>query len=199
MTTSVTASGADAQRLERIVRASPRLMQVLEGLRDLAMPDWWVVSGGVYQTVWNALTGRDATYGIKDWDAVYFDPDVSWDAEDVWIKRAAAYFPAPLDAQVEVRNQARVHLWFEDKFGEPYAPLHSAAESLERFVCPAFSIGVRLEADDSLSIAAPFGLDDIFAMRLRPNPLRGLAKGWARTTGSAAARWPEVEIVEPER
>lgn len=186
----------DEERLIGIVRASPRLMTVLEGLRALAMPDWWVVSGGVYQTVWNALTGRDAHYGIKDWDAVYFDPDTSWDAEDVWIRRAAAHFPPPLDEQVEVRNQARVHLWFEQKFGEPYAPLHSAAQSLERFVCPAFSVGVRLEPDDRISVAAPFGLDDVFAMRLRPNPLRGRAKGWERTTSSAAARWPEVTIVE---
>jgi len=187
----------DHRRLEQIVRASPSLMTVLRGLREIAMPDWWVVSGGVYQTVWNSLTGRAPDYGIKDWDAIYFDPDTSWDAEDVWIRRAAAYFPAPLSDMVEVRNQARVHLWFEDKFGEPYAPLTSAAESLERFVCPAFSVGVRLEPDDSLAIAAPFGLDDVFAMRLRPNPVRGLARGWERTTSSAAARWPEVTIVEP--
>ena len=187
----------DEQRLEQIVRASPPLMAVLHGLRDLAMPEWWVVSGGVYQTVWNSLTGRAPDYGIKDWDAIYFDPDTSWDAEDVWIKRAAAWFPAPLSEMVEVRNQARVHLWFEGKFGEPYAPLNSAAESLERFVCPAFSVGVRLEPDDNLTVAAPFGLDDVFAMRLRPNPARGLANGWARTTSSAAARWPEVTIVEP--
>lgn len=186
-----------ADELEAIVRASPRVMTVLEGLREVGLPDHWLASGGVYQTVWNALTGRDPDHGIKDYDAVYYDPDPSWDAEDVWIKRVAAHFAPPLNETVEVRNQARVHLWFEAKFGEPYAELHSAAECLERFVCPAFSVGVRLEEDGRLSIAAPFGLDDIFDMRLRPNPRRPLATGWERVTTSAKARWPEAVIVEP--
>jgi len=188
---------SDEERLIGIVRASPRLMAVLEGLRELAMPDWWVVSGGVYQTVWNAVTGREPDYGVKDYDSIYFDPDTSWDAEDAWIRRAAAHFQPPLSEMVEVRNQARVHLWFENKFGEPYAPLANAAESLERFVCPAFSVGVRLEPDDTISIAAPYGLEDVFAMRLRPNPTRPLAGGWGRVTASAKSRWPECEIVGP--
>ena len=186
-----------ADRLEEIVRASPRVMTVLEGMREVGLPDAWLVSGGIYQTVWNAVTGRDADYGIKDYDAVFFDPDTSWDAEDVWIKRVAAHFGPPLDALVEVRNQSRVHLWFEGKFGEPYAPLRDGSECLERFVCPAFSVGVRLEGDGSLSVAAPFGLDDVFDMRLRPNPNRPLATGWDRVTASAKARWPECQVVGP--
>ena len=183
--------------LEAIVRASPRVMAVLEGLRAVELPDHWLASGGVYQTVWNALTGRDPDYGIKDYDAVYYDPDPSWDAEDVWIKRVAARFAPPLSELVEVRNQARVHLWFEAKFGEPYAELHSAAECLERFVCPAFSVGVRLSPEGRFEIAAPFGLDDVFAMRLRPNPNRPLATGWERVTTSAKARWPQAMVIAP--
>lgn len=183
--------------LQAILRANTALMGVMETARDLAMPDWLIVSGAVYQNAWNHITGRPADYGVKDYDLVYFDPDTSWDAEDVFIRRAAAAYPAPLNELVEVRNQARVHLWFEGKFGEPYEPLTSSAHALERFVCPAFSVGARLEPDGALTIEAPFGLDDLFAMRLRPNPLRGLAKGWARVTESAKARWPEVEVVGP--
>jgi hypothetical protein len=183
--------------LAEIVRASPRVMTVLEGLREIGLPDHWLVSGGVYQTVWNALTGRDPDYGIKDYDAVYFDPDDGWDAEDVWIRRAAAFFDPPLNELVEVRNQARVHLWFEGKFGEPYAPLRNGSECLERFVCPAFSVGVRLSREGRLEVAAPFGLDDVFAMRLRPNPLKPLATGWERVTKSAKGRWPECAVVGP--
>lgn len=181
------------QRLIGILRASPTLMRVMEGLRDLDPPDWRLVSGCVYQTVWNAATGRDPDYGLKDYDAVYFDPDTGWDAEDVWIKRVASAFPPPLDAMVEVRNQARVHLWFEQKFHEPYAPLTHTDEALERFVCPAFAVGVRLERDGRISLAAPFGLDDLFALRLRANPRRPInPEGFARVAASVRARWPEV-------
>src|SRR5690606_34510956 len=105
-------------RLKTIVRADPRLMQVLETVRGLGLNDWRVFSGAVYQSVWNAVTGRPAGYGIRDYDLGYFDPDVSWDAEDAVIRRVAAAFEPPFRDMVEARNQARVHLWFEGKFGE---------------------------------------------------------------------------------
>ena len=185
------------QRLEAIVRGSDSLMTVMRLTRDLDLPDWLIVSGAVYQKVWNHLTGRDPDYGIKDYDIAYFDDaDTSYEAEDVHIRRAATHFPPPFDQQVEVRNQARVHLWFEAHFGEPYEPLHSSAEALGRFVAPCFSVGIRLEADDSLTIAAPFGLEDLFSMTIRPNPTRGLAKGWGKVIASARGRWPEITVVE---
>lgn len=185
-------------RLIEIVRADPGLMHVLRGVRDLDLPDWRVVSGAVYQSVWNARTGRPAGYGIKDYDLAYFDAaDVSYDAEDVVIRRVAAAFDEPFRSQIEVRNQARVHLWFENRFGEPYEPLHSTDAALSRFVAPAFGVGVRLETDDAITVAAPFGLEDVFALTLRPNPHRPLAKGWSRAVENARARWPELTVVEP--
>jgi hypothetical protein len=184
-------------RLDQILRASPRLMRVLAIARDLSLPDWRIVSGAIYQTVWNSLTGRDPDYGLKDYDLFYFDGSaISYEAEDVDIRRAAAAYPAELSPLVEVRNQARVHLWFEAHFGEVYEPLTRTDEALARFVAPAFAVGARLEADGRLDIAAPFGLDDLFAMRLSPNPRRGLARGWDKVVASAQARWPEV-TVEP--
>jgi hypothetical protein len=184
-------------RLEEIVRETPSLMEVLQRARDLDLPDWLIFSGAVYQRVLNRLTGRDADYGIKDYDLGYFDAaDISYEAEDVVIRRVAAAFEPPLREMVEVRNQARVHLWFEGKFGEPYTPLSSSAEALTRFVSSTFAVGVRFRPDDQLEIIAPFGLEDLFALRLRPNPLRR-TNGFARTAASATARWPEL-AVEPD-
>ena len=185
-------------RLATIVRDNPELMQVLTTVRGLGLPDWRVFSGAVYQAVWNAQTRRPVGYGIKDYDLGYFDPDTSWDAEDVVIKRVAAAFDAPLRDLVEVRNQARVHLWFEARFGEPYDALPDTDTALSRFVAPAFAVGVRLEADDTISIAAPFGLEDVFSMTLRPNPDRPLARGWDKTVASARSRWPELTVIAPE-
>lgn len=183
-------------RLTEIVRADAGLMHVLTVMRELNLPDWRLFSGAVYQAVWNAQTGRPVGYGIKDYDIGYFDADTSWDAEDVVIKRVAAVFEPSLRDQVEVRNQARVHLWFEDKFGEPYDPLTCTDDAPARFVAPAFAVGVRLEADDAISVVAPFGLEDVFAMTIRPNPTRGLAKGWERVIANARGRWPEITVVD---
>lgn len=185
-----------AQHLAILIAGSPTVMQVLTVVRSLDLPDWRLFSGAVYQTVWNALCGREADYGVKDYDIGYFDPDLSWEAEDAVIRRAAAGFEPGLAAKVELRNQGRVHLWFEQKFGEPYAPLTRTDEALARFICPAFAVGVRLEADDSLTVSAPFGLLDVFTMRLRRNPARAVSdEAFHRVATSAQARWPEAEIV----
>ena len=185
-------------RLIDIVQGVPTTLSVLRVVRDLDLPDAMIFSGAIYQPVWNHLTGRAPDYGIKDYDVAYHDAsDTSYEAEDAVIQQVAAAFEPPLRDLVEVRNQARVHLWFADRFGadEPYPPLMCSADALERFVATAFCVGVRMEADDSLSVFAPFGLDDLFALYLRPNPLRVKgAGGWARTTGSAKARWPEITI-----
>jgi hypothetical protein len=181
-------------RLIAHVRSSPTLMTVLDVLRRQGLPDVFVMSGAVYQTAWNALTGRPPDYGIKDYDVGYFDPDTSYEAEDAVVRQIAAAFDEPLRSKVEVRNQARVHLWFPAKFGAPYEPLTDTAEALQRFVCPAFAVGVRLEDDGELTIAAPLGLEDLFGMRLRANPLRGAAADWDRIITSVTTRWPEAVV-----
>jgi hypothetical protein len=185
------------ERLTAIVHAAPSLMRVLTTVRALDLPDPLVMSGAVYQLVLNQLTGRDPDYGVRDYDLGYFDAtDISYEAEDVVIRRVAAAFDEPLTTMIEVRNQARVHVWFEAHFGEAYTPLSCTAEALERFVAPMFAVGVRLEADGRLSIAAPFGLADLFQLRLRPNPLRPYG-GFERIAANVVRRWPEVRIERP--
>jgi hypothetical protein len=182
------------ERLTEIVRATPPLMQVLLVARHLRLPDWLVFSGAVYQPVLNHLTGRPPDFGIKDYDFGYFDAsDLSYEAEDEVIRQVRAAFDEPLRSMVEVRNQARVHLWFEAKFGEPYTPLSCTPRALERFASATFAVGVRLESDDRLHIVAPFGLADPFALRLRPNPRRRTV-GFARAAADVRRRWPEVVV-----
>ena len=114
-------NAADQQRrFELIIRADPELMRLLSVLRELALPQWRLVAGCLYQTVWNVLTERPRGTGINDYDVIYFDDrDLSWGAEDAMIRRVAAATEGGV-GPVEVRNQARVHLWFEERFAAPY-------------------------------------------------------------------------------
>lgn len=96
---------------------------------------------------------------------------------------------------VRTYKQSCVHIWFPDHFDEPYEPLNSTDEALGRFVAPSFALGIRLEADGTLSVAAPFGLSDVFDMTIRPNPNRPRAAGWDKVVASAKSRWPEVRVV----
>jgi uncharacterized protein len=184
------------QFLRDALRASPRVMEVLTIARAANLPDWRLVAGSIYGTVWNALTGLPPDHGIKDYDICYFDPDTSYEGEDVVIKAVAAITPPHLLPLVEVRNQARVHLWFSAKFGGDYRPLSCTDEALARYLCYSDAVAVRLEADDSISIAAPFGLDDVFAMVMRPNPVRGTTDNRAAKVASIQTRWPSIVYKE---
>ena len=158
------------ERLEKIIRSDPDLMNILSAARELRLPHWRLVAGCLYQTVWNSLTGRPRGWGIKDYDLIYFDDgDLSWEREDAIIQHVAAALPN-CPGPLEVRNQARVHLWFENRFGTPYPRLRSADESLLYYAAVVHALGVRLEDDNRLDIVAPFGLDDLFGMIIRPNP-----------------------------
>lgn len=192
-------SGADAQTqhaaLEAIIRDQPLLMEVLTGLRDLSLPDHLLVAGAIYNEVWNVLTNRPSLTGVNDIDVFYFDAsDIGWDAEDRVIRAVAQRF-AHLPLPVQVRNQARVHLWFEDKFGAPFSPLTSSSEMLGRYASKTHAVGARLSEDDRLEIVAPFGLDDLFSFRLTPNPVLDNRKAHTSKGARAKGIWPELTVV----
>lgn len=181
------AAEADLEaRFVEMARANLVNRAILDRLPGLGLPDCWLVSGCLFQTVWNLLTGRPPTAGIADYDLFYFDgSDLSWTAEDRVIARCGQAF-ADLGVTVQVRNQARVHLWYEAKFGFPYAPLRSSTEAIDRFLSPVCSVGLRPVAGGGFELYAPFGLSDIFAMIIRPNPKFRLAPA---AFEAKAARW----------
>jgi hypothetical protein len=87
-----------------ILKADPLVWTALRRARDLDLPDWMIVSGAIYNTVWNNLTGKPSGYGIKDIDLFYFDgSDLSWEAEDIVIKAGERHF-AGTPLAVEIRN-----------------------------------------------------------------------------------------------
>jgi hypothetical protein len=171
-------------------------MAMLRRAAGLGLPHWYVGGGAVAQTVWNALTGRDPLHGIRDFDLVYHDrTDLSWAAEDAVIRRGAEVF-AGLPVEVEIRNQARVHLWYPERFGLPCPPVERTEDAIDRFPSIATAVGVRHEPAGGWTVHARHGIDDIFALLVRPNPV--LCPRWVyeakveRWLGS----WPEL-TVEP--
>src|SRR5260221_1813881 len=109
---------------------NPINQTIVDELFTLALPDAWLVSGCLVQTVWNVETGRDVDYGISDYDVFYFDPDTSCEAEDAVIRSLAKRFES-LGVTVEVRNQARVLLWYTLKHGLSNSPLESITHGIE--------------------------------------------------------------------
>ncbi len=186
---------AQRAELEAIIRSSPLLMEVLEVLREDGLPDQLLVAGAIYNLVWNRLSGRPDLTGINDIDVFYFDgSDLSYEAEDVVIQRLARRF-GHLPLPVQIRNQARVHLWFPQKFGVPFEPLTSSSEMLGRYASKTHAVAARLESDGALTILAPFGLDDIFSFRITPNKVLFNKPAHDAKGARAKGVWPEITVV----
>lgn len=187
----------DTQRavLVEMIRDEPLLMAVLAGLRADGLPEGMLVAGALYNLVWNRLTGRPGLGDVNDLDVFYYDAtDLSYAAEDAVIQRLAARFGG-LALPVQVRNQARVHLWFEEKFGTPFTPLTSAAEMLGRYASRAHAVGAVLEPDDEITIISPFGLDDIFSFRIAPNHVLDNRVTHEKKGARAKTVWPELTVL----
>lgn len=177
------------------IEQNPINVAVLARSPDLGLPDWWLTAGALFQTVWNVLDGRDPRQGIADYDLFYFDPsDLSYEAEDVVIRRAAALF-ADLEATVEVRNEARVHLWYEQHFGVPAAPFTSSRDAIDHFASTTCCFGVRARSSGSSEVYAPHGYADLFAKRIRPNPLLAPPEVYEKTR-RWLTEWPDL-VVDP--
>ena len=168
---------------------------ILASWRELALPDGWLVAGCLFQTVWNLQSGRAPEADIKDYDLFYFDAaDLSAEAEQHMQRRVDAVLGA-LDVAVEVKNQARVHLWYERYFGFPYPQLASATEGIDRFLVPATCVGVQ-PTSSGHRVYAPNGLAILYAGELAPNPLTHHLPLFRAKAASYRQRWPWLSVSE---
>jgi hypothetical protein len=204
-------AGAPAKRQAAVFAASvlrnPMIRAVLERLAPLDLPQWALTAGCVFQTFWNLAVdappaavaesgGADPMAGIRDYDMFYFDAsDLSYEAEDAVIRRCQAAC-ADLDIELEPRNEARVHLWYGDKFGIGIEPYRDVIHAISSFAAPCCAVGLRLDRDGRLTVLAPCGLDDLFTLTMRPNPI-GIAPRHVYETKAArwSATWPQLNVL----
>jgi hypothetical protein len=171
------------------------LTDVLSRAATMALPGWYLVAGCLYQTVWNVVTGQPPENGILDYDLAYFnDSDVSWQAEDAVIQAGHQVF-GDLPAPVQIRNQARVHLWYEEKFGVPCPPHESTEAAIDAFEATTACLGVRLEPGGHWRVYAPHGLSDVFNLVVRPNPVLSPRSVYEAKTSRWRRQWPDLIVL----
>ncbi|QIG49667.1 nucleotidyltransferase family protein [Nordella sp. HKS 07] len=180
------------QRLEAILRLAPLRLTSLEIVRSLALPDWAIGAGFIRAAVWDELSGFTAATAVDDIDVLYFDPENRDSEHDAALeKRLREIEPA---LPWSVRNQARMHVRNGD------APYGSTADALRFWLDTPTCVAVRLDAQDRLEILAPYGLEDLFSMSIRPTP-RGRTRKSTYTARIAEKkwhqRWPNVTVELP--
>jgi hypothetical protein len=170
------------------------LMEVAARAATLDLPGWYLTAGCLFQTVWNVVTERPPADGIKDYDLFYFDgSDLGWDAENTVIEAGARLF-GDLPAVVEIRNEARVHLWYGDRFGVPCPPYTSTEAAIDSFAATTCCLGIR-QTGDAWRVYAPHGLADVFNLVVRPNPVLAPRHVYETKTQRWREQWPELTVL----
>jgi uncharacterized protein len=175
-----------------LIHTNPVNTALLERLPALGLHQCYLTAGCLFQTVWNHRSGKAPDADIRDYDVFYFDTDLSWEAEDAVIRRVDGC-TRDLGVKVEVRNQARVHLWYAERFGRPRAPLTSSRDGIRGFLveCTCVGVGVR-----SGELYAPFGLDDLWNGILRPNPVNPEPELFRAKAESYRSRWLWLRVAD---
>lgn len=141
--------------LEKVLAKSKTVSKVLELAPKLELPNWYLGAGAICQTIWNELHGFPLEQGIKDFDIVYFDTDTSAETQDRFILKGKKLF-AELPVEVELTNEARVHLWYKEEVGKDIEPYASTEDAINTWPTTASSVGVRYEGGKFV-VYAPSG------------------------------------------
>lgn len=183
---------------ERIIKKNKKLMAVLKVLEEYSktnprFKDYYVGAGSVNQTVFNYLSGNEIDYGIKDFDIVYYDEDLSYEAEDIIIKDLDKMFKDK-SIEFDVKNEARVHIWYNEKYGDKREPYTSTEDAISKWGATVTCIGVRLE-NNKLITFCPYGLNDLFSMTIRPVKVYFTKEAYDSRCERWLKKWPNLNII----
>lgn len=136
----------------------------------------------------------DLMYGISDVDFAYFDEDLSYEKEDIIIKKAAKKF-SHLPVEIDIKNQARVHLWYKEYYGYELQPYDSIESAINTWPTTTTAIGVKM-VDDEFIVYAPFGLNDMFGQIVRANKAQITKETYLQKCEKWQKKWSTLTIIE---
>lgn len=181
--------------LKRIVEQSKVIGNILKLAPKLQMPNWYLGAGCIAQTVWNVQHGFDSNHGIKDYDLVYYySSDISHEGEDSYVKKGNELFKG-IPGQVEIKNQARVHLWYEKHFGYAIRPYESIEDAINTWPTTATSVAVKYDDKGESIVYAPYGLNDLFGMIVRPNKIQITKEIYSRKVERWTKIWHGLKVI----
>ncbi|NJS13483.1 MAG: nucleotidyltransferase family protein [Sphingopyxis sp.] len=148
--------------LETLLLSDPLRRRALQVVAECGLPDCWIGAGFARDAVWDHLHGYSTTAPHGDVDVIWFRNEPTLDGVDLRVElELQDVMPELLWS---VKNQARMH----HRNGD--SPYTSIVDAMRHWPETATAVAARLGPSGLVEINAPFGLDDLFALRLRPTP-----------------------------
>ncbi|KYD23935.1 nucleotidyltransferase family protein [Parageobacillus toebii] len=146
----------------QLIKEDEWMMDILKAVKSLNLPDWWVCAGFVRSKIWDTLHGFKERTPIPDIDVIYFD-DTNMDEleEKKFEMRLRNILP---NIPWSVKNEARMHVV------NNVPPYSSSVDAISKFPETATSLGVKLDEKDDIILVAPWGVDDVINLEVKPTP-----------------------------
>ncbi|BDG68990.1 hypothetical protein ENLAB_25540 [Enterococcus innesii] len=180
--------------INKILEKDNALYKIIRNVSALGIPNLYVGGGSVTQSVWNHLFSKPIGYGISDVDIVYFDTDLSLEKERMVLEQIVKTTKQNQYA-LDVKNEARVHLWYEEEFGFSIPAYTSTEEAISTWPSTATSIGVFFDQENKLQIFAPYGMYDLFSGVVRPNKAMISREVYEKKAEKWGAKWPGLTVI----
>lgn len=187
-------STEDRAEFRTLLTSSKFLNEVLNTIKECKDEKYYIGAGAVAQTIWNAKFGYADGYGIDDVDIVYFnDIDISKEDEDMKLNAIREALKA-ISQKIDLKNQARVHLWYKEKFGSDINSISSIENAISRWPTTSTSIAVRVDGNSMLETIAPFGISDLIGCKIKPNKTQITKDIYEMKIAKWIKKWPKLEI-----
>lgn len=186
---------AQLKVLKEIIMSNETLNKVISRAYLSGLENYYIGAGSIAQTVWNYQSGNFLDYGIKDIDFAFFDSkNIDFDYENKVVLRMKELFK-DLPINIDVKNQARVHQWYENHFGYSIQPYTSLEAALNTWPTTATAIGVRKELNGELKVYAPFGLNDLFGKIVKANKVQITKEIYESKVKRWINVWSDLKII----
>ena len=153
----------------KILNMNKELMDILDYIYKLDLPNYYIAAGCIFQTIWNYYDNKPLNYGIKDIDVIYYNKD------DLTIETDVKYYnlikkycdKKGYTFEIDVSNEARMHLWQRKNIKMNVEQYKSSEDAINKWIATVHAIGITKE-ENKLRIYAPYGLSDIYKRIIRP-------------------------------
>ena len=130
-------------------------------------PEAFYSAGVIRNLIWSIAHDQHYALSQTEIDVIFYDvEDESGFEQQHLAEILKQQFP---ENDWDVVNQAWVHQWYTTEDGASIPPLQSIQHALSLWPETATAVAVRLLENNALEIIAPFGLDDLFELKLRWN------------------------------
>ncbi|ETA74442.1 nucleotidyltransferase family protein [Ligilactobacillus equi] len=177
--------------LQKLLISTPNLQEIFTILRNNGLQEAYLCAGWVRNLVWNNLNQLEPTY-LQDNLDIYYKKN-SETAEEHQI------------LTTKLNTHHAKYLWDLHNLASPrphYSKIpqgDSIQEVLTKFPETCSAVGIRLQTNGQFEILAPYGLADLFELKVKPTPVflatnsmtafneRIKRKRWTQ-------RWPKLKI-----